>query len=180
MTGNLIGEKFNQYVFEQINQRQILYGKGYQGGASKNLKPDDQILINNNNSFLRLASGINIFQPQPEVTKKELEGNGELEEEQKLIQGPVEQGFNINDPFLLNQNTTLGTVTDNDAVAANNAIVDNINEQIKENNKLQSEAAKKKLKRIGLSENDIKQLGCLLYTSPSPRDRQKSRMPSSA
>ena len=26
----------------------------------------------------------------------------------------------------------------------------------------------------------IKQLGCLLYTSPSPRDRQKSRMPSSA
>ena len=140
MTGNLIGEKFNQYVFEQINQRQILYGKGYQGGASKNLKPDDQILINNNNSFLKLASGINIFQPQPEVTKKELEGSGELEEEQKLIQGPVEQGFNINDPFLLNQNTTLGTVTDNDAVAANNAIVDNINEQIKENNKLQFEA----------------------------------------
>ena len=25
-----------------------------------------------------------------------------------------------------------------------------------------------------------KLLGCLLYTSPSPRDRQKSRMPSSA
>jgi len=30
------------------------------------------------------------------------------------------------------------------------------------------------IQRIGLSE------GCLLYTSPSPRDRQKSRMPSSA
>ena len=32
------------------------------------------------------------------------------------------------------------------------------------------------------SEIDInnKVLGCLLYTSPSPRDRQKSRMPSSA
>ena len=29
--------------------------------------------------------------------------------------------------------------------------------------------------------NDLHQLnGCLLYTSPSPRDRQKSRMPSSA
>ena len=27
---------------------------------------------------------------------------------------------------------------------------------------------------------DIGQLSCLLYTSPSPRDRQKSRMPSSA
>ena len=25
-----------------------------------------------------------------------------------------------------------------------------------------------------------RELGCLLYTSPSPRDRQKSRMPSSA
>ena len=27
---------------------------------------------------------------------------------------------------------------------------------------------------------DIQQYNCLLYTSPSPRDRQKSRMPSSA
>ena len=27
---------------------------------------------------------------------------------------------------------------------------------------------------------DMIQEGCLLYTSPSPRDRQKSRMPSSA
>ena len=27
---------------------------------------------------------------------------------------------------------------------------------------------------------DVKVKGCLLYTSPSPRDRQKSRMPSSA
>ena len=26
----------------------------------------------------------------------------------------------------------------------------------------------------------IRKYGCLLYTSPSPRDRQKSRMPSSA
>lgn len=159
MTGNLIGEKFEKFVFDQINQRQILYGKGYQGGASKNLKLDDQILINNNNSFLKLASGINIFQPQPEITKKDLEDSGELVPEEKQIQGPVEQGFNLNDPFSLNQYSTLGTTTDNDAVAANNAVVDNINEQIKENNKLQSEAAKKKLKRIGLSENEIKQLG---------------------
>ena len=27
---------------------------------------------------------------------------------------------------------------------------------------------------------DLKCMSCLLYTSPSPRDRQKSRMPSSA
>ena len=33
-----------------------------------------------------------------------------------------------------------------------------------------------------LSEKKIPEFfpGCLLYTSPSPRDRQKSRMPSSA
>lgn len=157
MTGNLIGEKFDKYVFEQINQRQILSGKGYQGGASKNLKPDDQILLNNNTSFLKLASGINIFQPQPEITKKELEGSGELVEEEKPIQGPVQLPSVEEDPFLLNQNPTLGTSTDNDAVAANNAVVDNINEQIKENNQLQLKAAKDKLKRIGLSENEIKQ-----------------------
>ena len=27
---------------------------------------------------------------------------------------------------------------------------------------------------------EVKAVSCLLYTSPSPRDRQKSRMPSSA
>ena len=30
------------------------------------------------------------------------------------------------------------------------------------------------------TENTRRNFGCLLYTSPSPRDRQKSRMPSSA
>ena len=35
---------------------------------------------------------------------------------------------------------------------------------------------------LNLSEefHKVKGLACLLYTSPSPRDRQKSRMPSSA
>ena len=40
-----------------------------------------------------------------------------------------------------------------------------------------------KLKEIGFDAYSVKKLradGCLLYTSPSPRDRQKSRMPSSA
>ena len=36
-------------------------------------------------------------------------------------------------------------------------------------------------KRIGVSICDEKQsIACLLYTSPSPRDRTRSRMPSSA
>ena len=38
--------------------------------------------------------------------------------------------------------------------------------------------------KSGVSRRDIMKIGaitaCLLYTSPSPRDRQKSRMPSSA
>src|SRR5678809_1494527 len=41
-------------------------------------------------------------------------------------------------------------------------------------------------RRVGLADNwlrhvqDVRNRHCLLYTSPSPRDRQKSRMPSSA
>ena len=33
---------------------------------------------------------------------------------------------------------------------------------------------------VGMSEEREEKRTCLLYTSPSPRDRQKSRMPSSA
>ena len=33
---------------------------------------------------------------------------------------------------------------------------------------------------LGLQPKNAKEYVCLLYTSPSPRDRQKSRMPSSA
>ena len=33
---------------------------------------------------------------------------------------------------------------------------------------------------IGASDDMVQFLVCLLYTSPSPRDRQRSRMPSSA
>ena len=37
-----------------------------------------------------------------------------------------------------------------------------------------------KLTQKQLDELIVRSEGCLLYTSPSPRDRQKSRMPSSA
>ena len=33
---------------------------------------------------------------------------------------------------------------------------------------------------ISTSDSNAKNINCLLYTSPSPRDREKSRMPSSA
>ena len=51
------------------------------------------------------------------------------------------------------------------------------------------DVAQKKLQmqisKLGETEQKLKQkdsmfMDCLLYTSPSPRDRQKSRMPSSA
>ena len=32
----------------------------------------------------------------------------------------------------------------------------------------------------GFTDTIVRYVACLLYTSPSPRDRQKSRMPSSA
>ena len=41
-------------------------------------------------------------------------------------------------------------------------------------------AIEQRLRRYGHSDANIRKRVCLLYTSPSPRDRQKSRMPSSA
>ena len=43
-----------------------------------------------------------------------------------------------------------------------------------------AERAGEAAKEYGLRNLDVQVKGCLLYTSPSPRDRQKSRMPSSA
>ena len=40
--------------------------------------------------------------------------------------------------------------------------------------------SKKGKQFVSVDEAEFKGKGCLLYTSPSPRDRQKSRMPSSA
>ena len=38
----------------------------------------------------------------------------------------------------------------------------------------------KSVQVMGGCDGNLKGIACLLYTSPSPRDRQKSRMPSSA
>ena len=38
----------------------------------------------------------------------------------------------------------------------------------------------KNIKEINFFENIGSDIGCLLYTSPNPRDRTRSRMPSSA
>ena len=44
----------------------------------------------------------------------------------------------------------------------------------------QLQTAQANVARLGLSSGGGRRKTCLLYTSPSPRDRQKSRMPSSA
>ena len=64
MTGNLIGEEFDDYVFNQINQRQTLSGKGYNVTNledSSLLSPREINLLNNKSSFIKLASGVRLF-----------------------------------------------------------------------------------------------------------------------
>ena len=51
---------------------------------------------------------------------------------------------------------------------------------IEESEVLQCEAAEKTAELLTLALSTARVAFCLLYTSPSPRDRQKSRMPSSA
>ena len=56
---------------------------------------------------------------------------------------------------------------------------------LKDSDSVTVEAVKGVMKSLGFNDAQadsiLKQLStCLLYTSPSPRDRQKSRMPSSA
>ena len=51
---------------------------------------------------------------------------------------------------------------------------------LSENSNFSKICEEHKIKFIGASPSMIEAMGCLLYTSPSPRDRQKSRMPSSA
>jgi hypothetical protein len=52
------------------------------------------------------------------------------------------------------------------------------NKVFKKNGKLKDKFYKKELLKLQIEL--VKLQTCLLYTSPSPRDRQKSRMPSSA
>ena len=64
MTGNLLGEEFEDYVFNQIKDRQLLMGTGYDvtNLSSNNLlSPREINVLNNKNSFIKLASGVNFF-----------------------------------------------------------------------------------------------------------------------
>ena len=56
MTGNIIGEEFENYVFDQINLRQSAQGKG----LNSNRNPQTLQYLSNTNAFLKLASSVNI------------------------------------------------------------------------------------------------------------------------
>ena len=58
-----------------------------------------------------------------------------------------------------------------DAKKAVEAFVDTVSNELKEGGKVAL---------LGFGSFSVSEKACLLYTSPSPRDRQKSRMPSSA
>jgi len=141
MTGNLIGEQFDTYVFDQIRARQELSGAGF-GSA---LKSSNQIQVQNNkNAFIKLASGVNFFQQTVVPTEKEFlstAGSGVLDEDDTVCSSDANEI----------QKQALSKIGKEKYKL--------ISEQIKENNKLQLKAANLKLRNLGLSNTQIKQLG---------------------
>lgn len=139
MTGNLIGEQFDTYVFDQIRARQELSGAGF-GSA---LKSSDQIQVQNNkNAFIKLASGVNFFQQTVVPTEKEFAataGSGVLDEDDQVCSSDNQEYTGLSESGKEKYKL--------------------ISEQIKENNKLQLKAANLKLRNLGLSNTQIKQLG---------------------
>ena len=139
MTGNLIGENLDRYVVEQIDQRQTLQGKGYKNTRSST----DINILSNNNSFIKLASGVDIFKAVPPQTREDLENRGELQEEVGTSSGA---------------DASVSEAWDNlkEIKEQNKEKIKTVNGQIEENNKIQAKAATAKLKRLGFSENEIK------------------------
>jgi hypothetical protein len=60
--GNILGEEFKQYVFNQIDVRQSIHGAG---GQSSLLNRDPKYLnyLNNRNAWVKMASGVSLIDP---------------------------------------------------------------------------------------------------------------------
>ena len=82
----------------------------------------------------------------------------------KVIQGLISNALNKADKDTSDEVDDLLELADNNIIA--------------EDQLVSAELEEVKALRFNSMENDIK--SCLLYTSPSPRDRTRSRMPSSA
>ena len=55
--GNIVGEKFDKFVVDQINARQTLYGRGFE---TSNLSSSNLLLLNGRNAWLKLASSVKV------------------------------------------------------------------------------------------------------------------------
>lgn len=139
MTGNLIGEQFDEYVFGQIRTRQELSAAGF-GSASKT--PSEIQVSNNKNAYIKLASGVNIYTPTQVPTEKEFAisaGEGVLNEDDLICGSDNENYEGLSESGKEKYKLIV--------------------EQIKKNDKLQLTSANNKLRILGLSESEIKQLG---------------------
>lgn len=76
MTGNVVGEPFDQYVFNQIKNRQNLQGKGFDLTRST----QDINYLNNRNAWVKLASSV-LVENTSVTTNEPLKTDGE----QRLI-----------------------------------------------------------------------------------------------
>ena len=59
MTGNVIGDEFDEFVLQQIKVRQTLAGSGYSGGINGR-SPQVLNYLNNRNAWIKLASSVKI------------------------------------------------------------------------------------------------------------------------
>ena len=144
MTGNLIGEEFDQYVFDQIRVRQSTNAKGF--GDAKMSSNDIQV-INNKSSFLKLASGVDIFQtiPEPDVQDP---NNLTIKEVDDAIKAGI-----LEEDSLYKSSGSI-TITESTKKKYKNII-----NQIRINNAYQSREGITKLKQLGFNESEIKLYG---------------------
>lgn len=74
MNGNIVGEEFEEYVFEQIAQRQKDQYSGY-----TSLRTSQQLqYLNNQNAWVKLASGVSILESEGKDRLKKVLGDDTL------------------------------------------------------------------------------------------------------
>lgn len=143
MTGNLLGEQFDQYVFDQIRVRQQLNASGF-GGT---LRTPEQIqLLNNKNSFIKLASGVNFFAEQSNPTFQEALDEGVLGDRAIFEWSGTDRAKDDKEEI---SGGYIKTKTGEENYKT-------YLEQIKQNNIFQRQEAVRKLKEIGFSETEVK------------------------
>ena len=117
MTGNIIGEEFENYVFDQINLRQSAQGKG----LNSNRNPQTLQYLSNNNAFIKLASSVNIEDGYGVGRLGKIIGNSDAEKY---------KGYNLSkNAILFNGLTSLenGSYTQRSGVSKSSSLIWNNN-----------------------------------------------------